>query len=299
MRNLEGQTPLDLIKIATTWAVRQNDVKLGKEIGAGSFASVYQASWLGADVAVKVIQCSDKSSACALLKETQLWGPIRNPRVVQFMGSCSVEDKVYIVMELMEGGTLYDVLHVERVRLPLASTVRIARDIATGICLLHNTSPYILHRDLKSGNILLDRTRSRAKITDFGLAYFLDRKIVEGGKRHMPRGVVGTLSWIAPEILAREPHTEKVDIYSFGMILYELIARKLPWGEDVSNYEMIKGLVTSGARPNIPVNCPEAISDLIKDCWKTRPEERPNAQEVVERLKAFAEMLDSVQKLRF
>jgi len=146
-----------------------------------------------------------------------------------------------------------------------------SRDIAQGVAYLHSLRPPIVHRDLKSANILVGKNY-QVKVSDFGIANVLekDRKM----------SVVGTVPWTAPELLRGTPYTEKVDVYSFAIILWELLERKFPY-EDLLYFDIIHRVTNQQMRPKIPPQCPNNFRSLMQECWMDDPNQRPAFDEIV------------------
>jgi guanylate cyclase len=174
----------------------------------------------------------------------------------------------------MEHGSLYDILHNETMPITEDIMIPILRDIAQGMRFLHAASPQVLHGDLKAANILVDG-KFRGKVADFGLS----QKRTLGG--------TGTPFWMAPELLRREStNTAATDVYSFGIILYEVYSRKDPYdGEDAM--EVLRLVADQGIckRPPVPENCTAQVHSLIADCIVDDREKRPTFEEIDTRLK--------------
>jgi serine/threonine protein kinase len=180
-------------------------------------------------------------------------------------------------MEYMPKGSLYSLLHTKT---PLDWTVRLkmATEMACGLAYLHAEN--ILHRDIKSQNMLLD-DQYHVKLADFGLA-----KIKTETKTISTKPTVGTLAWMAPELFGRKPvFTKKSDIYSLGMTLWEIASRKIPF-EDAADPRLIPSFVSNGDREDIPADCPPKLASLIAFCWHKEVEKRPSAAEIVEYLES-------------
>ncbi|EGR28558.1 protein kinase domain protein [Ichthyophthirius multifiliis] len=158
-----------------------------------------------------------------------------------------------------------------------------SKDIANGMIYLHNLTPPIIHRDLKSLNLLLDvpfnedSFNYNIKIADFGLSRTQSQDPMTS--------VLGTFHWMAPEVFEKKQYTTKADVYSYGIVLYEICFRKTPY-QKMSTIDIMK-TVTEGKRPQfdqIPHECPEALIQLMKDCWEQNPNNRPDFQQILERL---------------
>lgn len=154
-----------------------------------------------------------------------------------------------------------------------AMTASIARDTALGMNYLHSFQPPILHRDLKSPNLLVDMSYA-IKISDFGLAR------VRAHFQTMT-GNCGTTQWMAPEVLAAEKYTEKADVFSYGVVVWETVTRQCPY-EGLSQIQAALGVLNNNLRPTIPATCPPLLRKLMTLCWVSKPEERPTFEAILD-----------------
>jgi len=202
---------------------------------------------------------------------------LAHPNLLRLKGFCL--EPPCIVTELIEGGSLLDFLNdpTKNVLLDWRLRLKIANDIAKGCAFLHSTSPPILHRDLKSPNILLvDLSPSAsvvAKVCDFGVS------ISALGTTPLARKVDCPF-WLAPEIMENKSFTEKADVYSVGVIFWELLTKQQIFSE-VKFLSLIEKLVLEGKRPDIPGDCIPSYQHLIEQCWAQKPEDRPSFSQVV------------------
>ncbi|OAE23955.1 hypothetical protein AXG93_1217s1680 [Marchantia polymorpha subsp. ruderalis] len=202
------------------------EIRFGARIGEGSCGTVYRATWLGSDVAVKLFsgQAYCPEVLDEFRQEVSIMKAMRHPNVLLFMGAITEPRHMSIVTEFVPRGSLFRILHRSGQGLSWNRRLAMALDIALGMNYLHNRSPPILHRDLKSSNLLVTE-HWRVKVGDFGLSRLKS-------SRYLTRNSdKGTAQWMAPEVLRDEPYSEKSDVYSFGIILWELATRKIPWGE--------------------------------------------------------------------
>lgn len=149
---------------------------------------------------------------------------------------------------------------------------RVAAGAARGMNYLHCGHPAVLHRDLKSANILLDDSYN-AKVCDFGLSRLK-------AKERSMTGNCGTVQWMAPEILANQHYAEPADVYSYGIILWELLSRECPYGE-MSPIQCALAVLNQDLRPTIPEWCPPAFGALIKKCIDKDPNARPTFENIL------------------
>jgi serine/threonine protein kinase len=179
-----------------------------------------------------------------------------------------------LIMEFMEYGSLYDILHNETMPIDAELLLPILRDISQGMRFLHAAEPPVIHGDLKAKNILVD-SKFRAKVSDFGLS---QTKRVGG---------TGTPYWMAPELLRGETtNTMASDVYSFGILLFEVYSRRDPYeGENTAEVLQLVADTTVNKRPPIPKSCPAQVQSLMTDSLVMRPQQRPSFGEADERLK--------------
>lgn len=280
-------------------------LEVGDKIGEG-IAVVYRGKWRGADVAVKMKSLMLDNSedlhefqhACnvEIQAEAEVMKGLCHPNIVLFMEAGFYRGSICIISEYCARGSLRDVLKRANVKqLSWPTKLRLALGICHGIQYLHNANPPMIHRDLKSPNVLVDDSW-HAKIADFGTLRFSE--IVSsaqihnsmGSKRSMEMtGLVGTTRWMAPEVMRGEKiYTSKVDIYSLALILWELIEGKLPFESTRWNHE-IEDYVLRGLRPVIRHDqCPSRWKLLIMTCWQADPRERPTIQQVISSLQRIA-----------
>ncbi|KAL6062440.1 putative serine/threonine-protein kinase drkA, variant 2 [Balamuthia mandrillaris] len=255
------------------------ELKIMNKVGVGSCGEVYEALWKGTRVAVKKIfrTLIHSDSFNEFKAEALILRNLRHPNVVLFMGTCTRRDEMSIITEFMSRGNLRDVLNDESVDLSWELILKIASDAAQGMNYLHTYQPPIIHRDLKSHNLLVDENYN-VKVTDFGLA-----KSMTNDKAMT---FCGTMPWTAPEIFSNAGYTTKADVYSYGIVLWELFTREEPY-KDMHKPQIIIGVSKDGLRPVIPTACPPQLAELMRDCWKEDPAQRPSFSEILERLRTM------------
>jgi serine/threonine protein kinase len=201
-------------------------------------------------------------------REISILHSLRHPKIVTLMGVCRdmslMEGNLGLVFELMGGGSLHDFLHVMAqdvlVRPPtdLLWKLTVCLDIAEGMSFLHSSQ--VLHRDLKSANVLLDQS-GRAKISDFGLSTWKDSTVTQ------TVGVMGTLAWTDPEVIKGGKHSEASDMYSFGVVVWEIFSGELPWvNESVMKIMSLVGY--EGQRLPIRESFPMAVKEFLSSSFK-------------------------------
>jgi len=258
--------------------VNPKDLKLGPCIGKGAYGAVYEAVYHGTHVAVKQMFESHLSDSVRreFEKEVNMLCSLRHPNIVLFMGCWSEPPKLLIVMELMVRGSLHSVYRSNK-KPEREKHMKLAHKISEGMLLalnyLHNHTPQILHRDMKSPNIMLDEGWN-AKVGDFGLS-----RIKEEGKVMTS---VGSPLWCAPETLRGEESGSASDVYSFAIIVWEILAWSEPY-VGMGPAQIMRKVALHGLRPQIPQDCPADLEKLLQDCWKDNPAERPSLSEIISR----------------
>uniref|UniRef100_A0A453JSX8 Protein kinase domain-containing protein n=1 Tax=Aegilops tauschii subsp. strangulata TaxID=200361 RepID=A0A453JSX8_AEGTS len=278
--------------------IRNADLEELRELGSGTFGTVYHGKWRGSDVAIKRIKKScfaGRSSEQEKLtkdfwREAQILSKLHHPNVVAFYGVVpdGTGGTLATVAEFMVNGSLRNVLLRKDRSLDLRKKLIIAMDAAFGMEYLHSKS--IVHFDLKCDNLLVnlrDPQRPICKVGDFGLSRIKRNTLVSGGVR-------GTLPWMAPELLngSSSKVSEKVDVFSFGIALWEILTGEEPYA-NMHCGAIIGGIVNNSLRPPVPETCDPEWRILMEQCWSANPNIRPSFTEVTDRLRAMSVMLQS------
>lgn len=211
-------------------------------------------------------------------KELSIMHSIRYLHIINLYGACTETGKYALVMEYMSLGSLYKVLHEDELALEWAEKLSIASQTAKGINYLHQLQQPILHRDIKSLNFLLERIHQgyHVKLCDFGLA----RVRTETSRQTSSNLTLSyTLQWTAPEILRLKNYTDRSDIYSLGIVYWELAARKIPY--DGFQDSVIRLSILDGERLQIPETTPPTFCKLIEQCWAQDPNDRPKSSDLI------------------
>ncbi|KAH6754752.1 hypothetical protein C2S53_020636 [Perilla frutescens var. hirtella] len=264
--------------MAVNSVIQWEDLQLKDEIGQGSFAVVYRGIWNGSDVAVKVYSGNLYAEETLLdyKKEIDIMRRLRHPNVLLFMGAACTEERIAIVTEYMTRGSLFKTLHRSNQPLDIRRRLRMALDVARGMNYLHHRNPPIVHRDLKSSNLLVDKSWN-VKVGDFGLSKLKYATFLTA------RSGRGTPQWMAPEVLRNEPSTEKSDVFSFGVILWELMTECIPWSN--MNAIQVVGVVGFMDRKlEIPSTIDPQVSSIISECWRSIPEDRPSFKDIIHKM---------------
>jgi len=249
-------------------------------LGAGAFGKVYKANCRGIPVAVKVPlkQNLSEQELKMFRHEVTIMRKIFHPNVVLFLGACTKPGNLMFVTELMKTD-LDAVIHSSQSQLTLYKKLQMARDAACGINWLHGINN-IVHRDLKPANLLLDENM-RVKVTDFGFS----ETIRHHGLRDM-KGPKGTALYMAPEVMRMEEFNFKADVYSFGLILYELLTGQEPFLEFTELDPFYQAVCVDHLRPVFPaeLGLPPRLISFVERCWDKNPKKRPTMAEVVKEL---------------
>ncbi|XP_019100327.1 PREDICTED: LOW QUALITY PROTEIN: tyrosine-protein kinase ABL1-like [Camelina sativa] len=268
-------TDSDCLEYEVLW----DDLTIGEQIGQGSCGTVYHGLWFGSDVAVKVFSKQEYSEEVikSFRQEVSLMKRLRHPNVLLFMGAVTSPQRLCIVSEFIPRGSLFRLLQKSISKLDWRRRINMALDIARGMNYLHCCSPPIIHRDLKSSNLLVDRNWT-VKVADFGLSRIKHQTYLtsKSGK--------GTPQWMAPEVLRNESADEKSDIYSFGVVLWELATEKIPW-ENLNSMQVIGAVCFMNQRLEIPKDIDPTWISLVESCWHSDTKLRPTFQELMDKLR--------------
>jgi serine/threonine protein kinase len=282
------------------------EIKLGKKLGQGSFGDVFLGTFRGKRVAVKNCRLGhslkilgSQATLTSFIKELRIMNSVRHPSLMAFMGVCLDDErqKVSLLMEYCEKGNLHDLLQDKSEHFDFNISMKVLLETAEGVNYLHLNEPAIIHCDLKSPNILID-IDFNVKVADFGLADFklmptdgadvvdgIAAKKAGGGPKRLEGGVSAMTSfWLSPEVMESDSFSDKSDVYAFGMIILEMLTRKLPFG-DMTTHQAALAVLSDDYRPDIPAFVPPRMRSLIENCWLKDPKERPLFMDVIEELK--------------
>uniref|UniRef100_A0A0E0KET0 Protein kinase domain-containing protein n=1 Tax=Oryza punctata TaxID=4537 RepID=A0A0E0KET0_ORYPU len=279
--------------------INNGDLEDLREIGSGSFGTVFHGRWKGTDVAIKRIKNScfmyPSSQADKLItefwREAAIISKLHHPNVLALYGVVNngPGGTLATVTEFMINGSLKKVLLHKNKYLDWRKRIMVAKDAAIGMEYLHSKD--IVHFDLKCDNLLVnikDPSRPICKVADFGLSKMKQATLVSGGMR-------GTLPWMAPELLTMSGTkvSEKIDVYSFGIVMWEILTGEDPY--DGMHYGgVIGGILNNTLRPPVPPSCNLEWRKLMEQCWSTEPARRPSFTEVATRLRSMLEASQSV-----
>ncbi|XWS27600.1 hypothetical protein CRYUN_Cryun26dG0130600 [Craigia yunnanensis] len=301
-RNI-GLPPLDTslgdFYINTLQLIKNEDLEELRELGSGTFGTVYHGKWRGSDVAIKRIKknCfTGRSSEQERLVYNYIFRPLNSGGKLTFFQSFTIQMSAFYgvvqdgpggtlatVTEYMIDGSLRHVLLRNDRYLDCHKKLIIAMDAAFGMEYLHSKN--IVHFDLKCDNLLVnltDPSRPICKVGDFGLSKIKRNTLLSGG-------VQGTLPWMAPELLNGSSNkvSEKVDVFSFGIVLWEILTGEEPYA-NMHYGAIIGGIVSTTLRPTIPSFCDPEWRKLMEQCWAPNPAVRPSFTETASQLRTMS-----------
>ncbi|XP_049603718.1 protein kinase Npk [Syngnathus scovelli] len=254
--------------------IKHEDLLYYENCGGGSFGSVYRALWISQDkeVAVKKLLKIDK--------EAEILSVLSHKNIIQFYGAVLESPNYGIVTEYASGGSLFEYLSSEQSEeMDMEQIMMWAIQMAKGMHYLHAEAPIkVIHRDLKSRNVVMTADKV-LKICDFGASKFLSHTT------HMT--VVGTFPWMAPEVIQSLPVSETCDTYSYGVVLWEMLTREVPF-KGFEGLQVAWLVVEKQERLTIPSSCPASFAELMRKCWQAEPKERPQFKQVLVTLETMA-----------
>jgi serine/threonine protein kinase len=254
------------------WILDFKEVTMGKQVGMGSYGMVYKGVWKGVEVAVKrfIKQKLDERRMLEFRAEMAFLSELHHPNIVLFIGACVKRPNLCIVTEFVKQGSLKEILLDNAIKLPWQQKLRLLRSAALGINYLHSLQPVIVHRDLKPSNLLVDENWN-VKVADFGFARIKEENAT------MTR--CGTPCWTAPEVIRGDKYDERADVFSFGVVMWQVLTRKEPFAG--RNFMGVSLDVLEGKRPQIPNDCPPDFAKVMKKCWHATPDKRPKMEDVL------------------
>jgi len=264
---------------------------------------IHTAVFNGKPVVVKTLkpECQDLALAIREIEgELEIHSRLDHPSIVKLIGAGFTPRRIrFVVLERLDGGTMSQLLGYDnRIRdrrrrfwtknkIPYMDVLKYARDLANALAYCQGgaiPNAMVLHRDLKPDNIgfTLDGT---LKLIDFGLARIVENASISNDMYKMS-GETGSLRYMAPEVADNQPYNQKADVYSFGIILWELVTLEKPY-EGMSRLEFYSRVVHGGERPLINKKWPEDLTELMKSCWDSQILQRPNFADIVEILNSM------------
>lgn len=274
-------------------SVDMSRLYFGEKFASGAHSRLFRGIYKEEKVAVKIIRGpqsdDDENGEMSTMLEKQYDREVAclshlcHNNVIKLVGATKAPPIFFIITEFLPGGSLRSFLHKQNhASLPLPELVLIALGVARGMEYIHSQG--VVHRDLKPENILLDCSADPAcmnvKIADFGIS--CEERLCEVvGEEDS-----GTYRWMAPEMVRHRPYSRKVDVYSFGLLLWEMVSGRMPF-EEMTPIQAAFAVVDKNLRPHVPPDCPAALRALIEQCWALRPDKRPEFWQIVKVLEQF------------
>lgn len=284
-----GGGKVTALETAEEWTIDMSKLFLGHKFAHGAHSRLYHGVYKEESVAVKIIRVPDDDENGELasklenqfVREVTLLSRLHHRNVIKFIAASRNPPVYCIITEYLSEGSLRAYLHkLEHKAIPLQKLIDFALDISRGMAYIHSQG--VIHRDLKPENVLIDED-FRLKLADFGIA-------CEEAVCDLLADDPGTYRWMAPEMIKRKSYGRKVDVYSFGLILWEMLTGTIPY-EDMNPIQAAFAVVNKKLRPVIPSNCPPAMRALIEQCWSLQPDKRPDFWQIVKVLEQFESSL--------
>ncbi|KAL5006161.1 hypothetical protein ScPMuIL_017319 [Solemya velum] len=269
-----GKAAAAELKQQDDWEIPFENITDLQWLGSGAQGAVFLGKLCGEDVAVKKVRD---------VKETDIRNlrRLNHPNIISFRGICTQAPCYCIIMEYCPYGQLYEILRDGK-EIPPSLILDWAKQISSGMNYLH--SHKIIHRDLKSPNVLVAKN-DIVRISDFGTSRTWNEKSTK-------MSFAGTVAWMAPEVIRNEPCSEKVDIWSFGVVLWEILTGVIPY-QDVDSSAIIWGVGSNSLHLPVPSTCPDGFKLLMRQCWSAKPRNRPSFRQIIMHLEiASTELLN-------
>ncbi|XP_063951496.1 mitogen-activated protein kinase kinase kinase 13-like [Lytechinus pictus] len=244
------------------WEVPFENIRNLQWLGSGAQGAVFLGWYRTEPVAVKKVRDEKETDIKHLRK-------LNHQNIVTIKGVCTLAPCYCILMEYCPFGQLYEVLRDGR-EIPPQLMIDWSKQIAQGMHYLH--AHKIIHRDLKSPNVLV-ANNDILKISDFGTSR-------EWNEKSTKMSFAGTVAWMAPEVIRNEPCSEKVDVWSFGVVLWELLTGEMPY-KDVDSSAIIWGVGSNSLQLPIPSTCPDGFKLLMMQCWSAKTRNRPSFRQIL------------------
>ncbi|KAM9855706.1 protein-tyrosine kinase 6b [Aulostomus maculatus] len=250
------------------WECPKEEFTLEEKLGGGYFADVYRGCWKKhINVAIKIIKSDSEMNHCEFQREVQILKSLRHRHLIALFAVCTKSTPYYIITELMEKGSLLSLLRSpEGQQQDLAALVDMGAQVADGM--LYLEEQHSIHRDLAARNVLVGEDYI-CKVADFGLARIIKEPFYVTEEKKIP------FKWSAPEAISHGKFSIKSDVWSFGILLYEIITYggiPYPAWSNQETYQQ----VTHGYRMPAPPKCPDFLYQIMLKCWSSEPADRPH-----------------------
>nr|XP_043615881.1 serine/threonine-protein kinase STY13-like [Erigeron canadensis] len=286
MGSRDSFSSIDEYRFDPKWLIDPQHLFVGPRIGEGAHAKVYEGKYKNQNVAIKIVHRGDTPEEIAkrearFVREVATWSRVQHKNLAKFIGACK-EPMMVIVTEILTGGSLRKYMLSKRPgSLDMHVAIGFALDIARAMECLHSHG--IIHRDLKPENLVLTKDQRTLKLVDFGLAR--EETVTE-----MMTAETGTYRWMAPELYStvtlrqgeKKHYNQKVDAYSFAIVLWELLHNRLPF-EGMSNLQAAYAAAFKNVRPSLE-DLPTDLATILSSCWMEDPDSRPNFSQIIQML---------------
>ena len=261
------------------WEIDRKSIRLVKKLGAGQFGEVWMGIWNGTtEVAVKTLEPGTMGTQ-EFLEEAALMKKLRHPKLIQLYAVCTKEEPIYIITELMKHGSLLEYLRGDGRSLKLPQLIDMGAQVVAGMVYLEEKNS--IHGNLGARNVLVGE-HLICKVADFGLARVINKDIYEAHT-----GAKFPIKWTAPEAIMHSCFSIKSDVWSFGILLYELITYgRFPY-PGMNNVQVL-GALQTGYRMPCPMGCPEQLYEIMRECWKDDSASRYTFETLQWRLEDFS-----------
>uniref|UniRef100_A0A4W6CJ04 Tyrosine-protein kinase n=1 Tax=Lates calcarifer TaxID=8187 RepID=A0A4W6CJ04_LATCA len=284
--SLDGGCSQDIVDLSTglrmynQWEVDPEELTLGQEIGSGQFGLVLEGRWRETKVAVKMIR-EECMSDEDFKEEARVMMKLCHCKLVQLYGVCTQGSPMCLVFEFMENGCLSDYLKDRKGRLSQDTMLGMCLDVSEGMAYLESSN--FIHRDLAARNCLVSKN-NEVKVSDFGMTRFvLDDQYTSSQCSKFP------VKWSAPEVIKYCKFSSKSDVWSFGVLMWEVYNEgRLPY-ENRTNAEVVESL-NKGLRLLKPRLAPDSVHLLMEWCWKEKPEDRPSFAILLHELASLSDL---------
>ncbi|XP_011305435.1 tyrosine-protein kinase Fps85D isoform X2 [Fopius arisanus] len=264
------------------WELNNDDVILQEKIGRGNFGDVYKAKLRSCQTEVAVKTCKvtlPDEQKRKFLQEGRILKQYDHPNIVKLIGICVQKQPIMIVMELVAGGSLLTYLRKNSSSISQREQFRMCKDAAAGMRYLE--SKYCIHRDLAARNCLVGN-ESIVKISDFGMSREEEEYIVSDGMKQIP------IKWTAPEALNFGKYTSLCDIWSYGVLMWEIFSKGGNPYSGMSNSQA-REKIDAGYRLPAPDNTPDEVYKLMLRCWEYEPDKRPHFEQIYNIINALCQ----------
>lgn len=264
------------------WELKESQLVFNEKIASGAFGLLYRGSYCGQEVAIKVLKSNAQEGNAGnetmreFAQELSILRRVHHKHIIQLIGALTKQKTMCLVTEFMHGGNVLQ--FVQEHALKLHEIIRFSLGVAMGLDYLHKIN--IIHRDIKTANLLLDEN-SVVKIADFGVARL---QPTDGSTM---TAETGTYRWMAPEVIAHGFYNEKADVYSYGIMVWELESGgEVPY-PGYTPLQAAVGVVQRGLRPAISTSCNPKLAQVMQSCWLADATQRPGFEQIISLLKSI------------